>query len=128
MTYRLEYTSRTGGRMTAEIGDLWVATHRLRACKCEAVLTDGDGRVIGRVVRNDGSVADRRVRWIVREAVTMKYRIHVRTYMTRCRPYVWQTAGMYEIDRALTLAQEIRNDRRGSSGLVVGVDVWLVPV
>lgn len=58
----------------------------------------------------------------------MKYRVHVRTYMTCCRSYAWQTTGAYDIEYATALAQYIREDRRGSSNLVIGKDVWLVPV
>ena len=65
MTYHLEYISRTGGRMVAKFDDLWSAKTRLRMCKCEATLTDADGRVIGRVTRNDGRIPDRRVRWVM---------------------------------------------------------------
>ena len=67
MIWRLEHTSRTGGRVVTEFGDYWTALHRLRGCKCEATLTDEGGRVVWRVVRNDGRFADRRVRWIVQE-------------------------------------------------------------
>lgn len=63
--YRLEYTSRTGGSMTALYVDGPAALRALRAKKCEARLLDPAGRELARVIRNDGHISDRRVRWVV---------------------------------------------------------------
>lgn len=52
------------------------------------------------------------------------YRVKARSYAICCRPYTWQSSGVYDIEAATACMQRIR---LAHSDEMIGVDVWLVP-
>ena len=56
----------------------------------------------------------------------MNYRIKIRNYAAfGCRPFEWQSSGMYDIGAATLIVDRIRA-QIGDDHL--GCDVWLVPL